>query len=55
MVHLVLNYQLKILPYLERSHAVSSADNLSGHNSVLLTVVALCVIQEEMLPSVTLV
>lgn len=46
MVHLVLNYQLKFLPYLERSHAVSSAYNLSGHNSVL-TIVGLCVIQEK--------
>lgn len=47
MVHLVLNYQLKILPYLERSHAVSSGDNLSGHSSVLLAIVELCVVQEE--------
>lgn len=53
MVHLVLNYQLKISPCLEGSHAVSSADHLSQHISALLTVVGLCVIQEEMFPSVT--
>lgn len=55
MVHLMLNYQLNFLPYLERSHAVSSAAHLSGHISVLLTIVGVCVIQKEMLPSVTLI
>lgn len=55
MVHLVLNYQLNFLPCLERSHAVSSADHLSGYISVVLTIVGFCVLQEEMLPSVTLI
>lgn len=54
MVHLMLNYQLNFLPYLERSHAVSSEAHLSGHISVL-TIVGVCVIQKEMLPSVTLI
>lgn len=54
MVHLVLNYQLKFSPYLERSHAVSSTDHLSGHISVF-TDVGLRVIQEEILLSVTLI